>query len=131
MKILYRDILIGIFLLASTLASAQWEMQDSHSTANFRGIHSVDGKVAWASGTEGRVLRTTDGGAHWQACAARPDSQQLDFRAVWAWSADHAMVMSAGPGELSRIFETKDGCQHWTEIQRNTDKDGFWDAMVF
>lgn len=41
------------------------------------------------------------------------------------------MVMSAGPGEQSRVYETKDGCSHWTEMTRNTEKDGFWDAMVF
>ena len=38
-------------------------MQDSGTTAGLRGIDSVDGTVAWASGTEGTVLRTTDGGA--------------------------------------------------------------------
>lgn len=41
------------------------------------------------------------------------------------------MVLSAGPGDQSRVYETKDGCSHWTEMIRNSDKDGFWDAMVF
>jgi photosystem II stability/assembly factor-like uncharacterized protein len=41
------------------------------------------------------------------------------------------MVLSAGPGDQSRIYETKDGCSHWTEMTRNSEKNGFWDAMAF
>jgi len=46
-----------------------WQMQDSGTTAGLRGIYSVDGTVAWASGTEGTVLKTTDGGGQWRRCA--------------------------------------------------------------
>ena len=53
-----------VFLLAATCVHAQWHMLDSGSTASFRGIHAVNDRIAWASGTEGTVLRTTDGGAH-------------------------------------------------------------------
>ncbi len=96
-----------------------------------RGIHAVNSSVVWASGSGGTVLRSQDGGAHWQKCAVPPDGDKLDFRAVWAWDANSAVVMSAGPGEASRIYRTTDGCQQWTEERRNTDKDGFWDALVF
>jgi photosystem II stability/assembly factor-like uncharacterized protein len=41
------------------------------------------------------------------------------------------MVMSSGPGDLSRLYRTTDGCSHWTLVATNPDKDGFWDAMVF
>ncbi|MHB8303387.1 MAG: hypothetical protein ACYDC6_11200 [Acidobacteriaceae bacterium] len=37
-------------------------MQASGTRASLRGIHAVDGKTAWASGTQGIVLRTRDGG---------------------------------------------------------------------
>jgi len=87
--------------------------------------------VAWASGEEGTIRRTVNGGELWQKCAVPPDGSHLDFRAVWAWDASNAMVMSAGPGEQSRVYRTTDGCAHWTEDSRNGEKDGFWDAMVF
>ncbi len=123
-----------LFTLAMCgVASAQWQMQDSHSTAGFRGIHSVDaqGIVAWASGTGGTVIRTEDGGAHWLRCATPDGAEKLDFRGIWAWDANTAMAMSAGPGDQSRVFKTTDACRHWTEELKNSDKDGFWDAMVF
>ena len=59
-------------LILTLSAQAQWELQDSHTTASLRGIHNVGGGVAWASGTNGTVLRTEDGGYMWQTCAVPP-----------------------------------------------------------
>ena len=128
------------FLAGMTLATAQtpvpspvvWQMQDSGTTAGLRGIHTVDGTVAWASGTGGTVLRTTDGGAHWTKCAvpdAAKDGSTLDFRGVQAWDGDTAIVMASGPGEKSRLYKTTDGCNTWKLVFMNPDKDGFWDAF--
>lgn len=109
-------------------------MQDSGTTAGLRGIDSVDGTVAWASGTGGTVLRTTDGGAHWQHCATpdvEKDGATLDFRGVQAWDAQTAIVMASGPGDKSRLYKTTDGCKAWKLLFTNPDKDGFWDAIRF
>ncbi len=109
-----------------------WTMQESGTTAGLRGIYSVDGKVAWASGTEGTVLRTVDGGAHWAKCAV-PDGDKdgatLDFRGVQAWDEKTAVVMASGPGEKSRLYKTVDGCRSWELLLKNEKKDGFWDAL--
>ncbi len=123
-------VFVGL-ILALAPAHAQWEMQDSHSTAGLRGIHAVNNSVAWATGTDGTILRTHDGGAHWQRCAPPAGAEKLDFRGVWAWSANEAWILSSGSGDLSRVYSTMDGCAHWTEEIRNRDKDGFWDALVF
>jgi photosystem II stability/assembly factor-like uncharacterized protein len=109
---------------------AQWVLQNSNTTSDLRGIHSVDGKVAWASGTSGTVLQTVDGGANWQTCAIPPGAEKLDFRGVQAFDAKTAIVMSSGPGDLSRLYKTTDGCATWKLVFTNPDKDGFWDAVV-
>ena len=91
--------------------SAQWLIQNSGTTAGLRAIHTVDGNVAWASGTGGTVIHTDDGGAHWERCAVPPGAEKLDFRGVWAWNAQRAVVMSIGEGDQSRLYKTIDGCK--------------------
>jgi len=109
-----------------------WQMQESGTTAGLRGIDSVDGTVAWASGTGGTVLRTTDGGAHWQKCATpdgAKDGATLDFRGVQAWDSDTSIVMASGPGDKSRLYKTTDGCKTWVLLLKNTDPEGFYDSF--
>ena len=89
-------------LLIPPLTQAQWDIQDSHTTASLRGIANVGGGVAWASGTEGTVLRTEDGGYLWQTCATPPGAEKLDFRGIQAFDENTAIVMSSGKGEIGR-----------------------------
>jgi photosystem II stability/assembly factor-like uncharacterized protein len=110
---------------------AQWLLQESGTTAGLRGIHNVDGKVAWASGTGGTVLHTDDDGTHWQRCAVPPGAEKLDFRGVWAWNSERAVVMSIGEGDQSRLYKTVDGCKSWTQLIVNPDPKGFWDVISF
>jgi len=121
----------AIGLLAVGVARAQWEIENSNTTADLRGIHSVGGGVAWASGTNGTVLRTEDGGYVWQTCAVPPGAEKLDFRGIQAFDANTAIVMSSGKGDLSRLYKTTDGCHTWKLVFTNPDKDGFWDALYF
>jgi photosystem II stability/assembly factor-like uncharacterized protein len=130
--------LVGVLLLLAvtvtpTTLHAQWDMEESHTTAGLRGIVNVGGGVAWASGTNGTVLRTEDGGYLWQGCATPPGAEKLDFRGIQAWDENTAIVMSSGKGDLSRLYKTNDGCRTWTLILTNPDapKDGFFDTLLF
>ena len=122
---------MALALAASVPAIAQWQIEDSHTTADLRGISNVDSKVAWASGTNGTVLRTLDGGAKWQQCAVPPAAESLDFRGVQAFDANTAIVMASGKGDLSRLYKTGDGCKTWKLLLTNPDAEGFWDAIRF
>lgn len=122
--------LFAFLVIPSGAARAQWEMEDSHSTADLRGIDNVGGGVAWASGTNGTVLRTEDGGYLWQSCSIPPGAEHLDFRGVQAFEANTAIVMSSGKGDLSRLYKTTDGCQSWKLVFTDPDEDGFWDAIL-
>ena len=120
-----------ILLLAAlaTSAQAQWTIQ-TPTTADLRGIDNVGHGIAWASGTNGTVLRTEDAGYLWQTCTIPPGAEHLDFRGIQAFDANTAIVMSSGTGDQSRLYKTTDGCQTWTLVLTNPDKDGFWDAVA-
>lgn len=123
----------GVLLaLAAGSAAAQATLvpQASGVTVRLRGISAVDADVAWASGREGTVLRTTDGGAHWQVIRV-PGAGELDFRDVEGFDADTAVVLSIGPGEASRVYRTDDGGANWTLALQNTDPRAFFDCMAF
>ncbi|RRA50163.1 hypothetical protein [Acidipila sp. EB88] len=128
-------LLLAAFLLASpSLLAAQapiWQLEPSETTADLRGIHAVGNGIVWASGSSGTVLRSQDSGFEWQQCATPPDAEKLDFRGIWAFDDETAIVMSSGPGALSRLYRTTDGCAHWTLLYTNPDKEGFFDAIQF
>ena len=122
---------VAISLGGAVPARAQWQPQASGTRAILRGIHAVDASIAWASGTNGTVLRTVDGGQTWRTCEVPPGAGKLDFRSAWAWDGEHAMAMSSGPGSESRLYSTHDGCRTWRLVFTNPDADGFWDALQF
>ena len=119
-----------IFLTATALAQPKLQIQPSNTTENLRGISAVSKNIAWASGTHGTYLRTTNAGLTWTP-AQVPNAATLDFRAVVAFSADEAFLMSAGPGDQSRVYHTADAGQTWQLQFNNTNPKGFFDSMVF
>ncbi len=118
-------------LLSIFIANAQWNAAITNSTAGFRGIHKAGKGVTWASGSNGTILRSKDKGLVWQQCAVPPGAAKLDFRGVFGWSENHAVVLSIGPGTASRLYETTDGCMSWHLLFENPDPNGFWDAITF
>jgi CubicO group peptidase (beta-lactamase class C family) len=126
-----RTILILITLggLCPT-ATAQWTLQESGTKARLRGLGAVSGKVAWASGAGGTVLRTLDGGRTWEPRVV-PDAGDLDFRDVEAIDDRTAYLLSIGEGDRSRIAATNDGGATWEFLYRNHDPKGFLDAIAF
>ena len=123
-------LLTWLLFSAMVLAQAGPRVQPSHTTESLRGVSTVSAKIAWASGTQGTYLRTIDGGQIWTP-AQVPDAAALDFRAVVAFSADEAFLMSAGPGGQSRIYHTNDGGQLWDLQFTNSNPKGFFDSMKF
>jgi hypothetical protein len=121
----------ALILLLTITTHAQFQIQQSHTTAGLRGIHAINDEIAWASGTNGTVLHTTDGGNTWQTCTTPPNAEKLDFRGIQAFDQNTAIVMSSGKGDLSRLYKTTDACKSWKLLFTNPDKEGFWDAIRF
>jgi photosystem II stability/assembly factor-like uncharacterized protein len=122
---------------AVELPSPLWQSQPAATAAaagaSLRGVRAVSARVAWASGSAGTVLRTTDGGATWQRLTLPADARTLDFRSVWAFDSLSAVVASAGEAAegLARIYRTADGGRTWTLAHRDTTRGVFYDALAF
>jgi photosystem II stability/assembly factor-like uncharacterized protein len=106
-----------------------WIEQKSGVNVRLRGLSAVDSKVAWASGSNGTFLRTTDG-ASWKSGVV-PDAADLDFRDVHAVNANTAYLLSAGSGAKSRIYKTTDAGNSWTLQFLNQQPDAFFDGFAF
>src|SRR5205809_7254359 len=95
-----------------SLAFAQWHTQKSNTDASLHGLSIVNGNVVWVSGTGGTFVRTTDGGATWQAGTVA-GAEKLDFRDVHAIDGETAYLLSIGKGNESRMYKATDGGKHW------------------
>jgi photosystem II stability/assembly factor-like uncharacterized protein len=124
-----RAFVFAIFLITAQ-AQLSRQTQPSHTTENLRGVSAVSPQVAWASGTHGTYLRTTDAGRTWLS-AQVPNATTLDFRGIVAFSADEAFLMSSGPGDQSRIYHTTDAGQHWQLQFTSTNPKAFFDSIAF
>ncbi|MFI9545187.1 WD40/YVTN/BNR-like repeat-containing protein [Streptomyces sp. NPDC052016] len=108
-----------------------WALKDTGTpSVRFRGLAAVDRRTAWVAGSQGTVLRTTDGGGSWRNVSP-PGAAALQFRDVEAFDAWRAVVLAIGEGEASRVYRTEDGGATWTESFRNTDARAFYDCLTF
>ena len=121
---------MNLLLLFTILVTApQWVSQTSGVTARLRGVSAVNDRVAWASGADSTVLRTSDGGATWKKLTVTADA--LDFRDIDAIDDRTAYVLSIGNGPASRIYKTTDAGETWRLQFKNDDPKAFYDAMSF
>ena len=126
-------------VLAGTLAALapaggstySWHLTPTGSDARLRGLAAVSSDVAWASGSAGTVLRTTDRGATWSQVGPS-GTQDLQFRDIEAFDANRAVILSIGSTtDAFRIYVTSDGGRTWALTFVNTDPNAFYDCMTF
>lgn len=117
------------FLLLSFSGLAQKIVSfDSGSDASFRGMHALSGDVCWFSGSDGTVLKTTDGGkTFFNVSPVGYDT--LQFRDIHAFDSTTALILSAGLPAV--ILKTIDGGKTWKETYRNKSEGIFFDGMDF
>ena len=123
-----------MFAVVTAIAQApviEWRPQTIAVTARLRGVSAVSSRVAWASGANGTLLRTLDGGDLWELLPTPAGAEKLDFRDIDAISDRVAYTLSIGSGDPSRIYKTTDGGKSWHLQFANTDPKVFLDAMAF
>jgi photosystem II stability/assembly factor-like uncharacterized protein len=125
-------ILLAFLLVFPTAAWGQWERVPIPTPADLRGLSVVSGEVVWASGSEGTIVRTVDGGKHWSVITV-PGAEKLDFRGIRAFDRNTAAVISSGPAEKgqARIYRTADGGRTWKQVFEEKRTGIFFDAIAF
>lgn len=109
--------------------SPQSEVMKTPTKSLLQAISQVDENTVWISGHDATVIKTTDGGTSWESFK-HPTGDTLQFRDIHAFDSNKAVVMSAGPGPLSRIF-TFSGNSTWEENFVMQDSLGFLDCIDF
>lgn len=130
LKTLCTHILMVLLVLPAISVAQQphWKYITPVTRASFRGLSVIDDSVAWIGGTNGYVGRTTDGGDTWRF--GQVDGyEQCDFRSVYAFDAQHAVIANAGAPAF--ILLTADGGLHWKKVYENQDTAAFIDGLSF
>lgn len=127
---LVQPLAVAMLLFGPPRPAPHWTPQQSGANARLRGVSAVNERVAWASGAQGTLLRTTNGGDTWQRLTI-PGTGQLDFRDIDALDEQTAYALSIGPGDASRIYRTVDAGLTWQLQFTNRDPQAFYDAMAF
>jgi len=124
---LFHGVLVMSILPGAVVrAQAAWEPLKVETTASFRGLSVVDDKVAWASGTRGTVIHTTDGGNTWRVDSI-PGASTFDLRGIHARNANVAHVAATA----GRIWRTTDGGRTWSLRYQAADTSMFLDGITF
>ncbi|MEZ4720996.1 MAG: hypothetical protein R2813_03860 [Flavobacteriales bacterium] len=108
--------------------STGWEPIDPNTKSHLRGLDLAADGSAWASGTEGVVLRSLDSGLTWMTVPV-PSAEDLDFRDIEAIDKNTAITLNAGDGVF--IYRTNDGGQHWQLVFSDTNRSLFFDGLDF
>lgn len=95
---------------------------------SIRGLSVVDDKTIWASGSNGMVARSVDGGNTWKWMQV-PGFEKADFRDIEAFDAVTAIIMAIA--EPAYILKTHDGGITWRKVFVDDRKGMFLDAMEF
>jgi photosystem II stability/assembly factor-like uncharacterized protein len=127
--------LILLALLGAAMLQDGWVVQTGRIggvDSNLRAVSVVtggDGLVMWASGSNGVVLRSRDAEKNWERLHVE-NGDKLDFRGVYAFTADVAYALAVGPGEQSRIYKTLDGGKNWIKQYQGARPEIFLDGLV-
>ena len=125
-KILF-SIVASLFLLI-TVQAQKVDMLSSGTDISIRGLSVVTNNIIWASGSDGTVGKSTNGGKDWKWIKVK-GFEKTDFRDIEAFDGKTALIMSIS--EPAYILRTTDGGDSWKTVYTNNTKGVFLDALEF
>lgn len=98
------------------------------TNTSIRGLSVVSDAIAWVSGSNGTIGKTSDGGKTWKWVIVK-GFENRDFRDIEAFDATTAVIMAVDAPAY--ILKTVDGGESWKVVYENHTKGMFLDAMEF
>jgi len=118
-------------LFLATITFSQYpeiEVLTKGTKTSLRGLSVVSDAIAWVSGSNGTIGKTSDGGKTWKWITVK-GFEQRDFRDIEAFDATTAVIMAVDAPAY--ILKTVDGGESWKVVYENHTKGMFLDAMEF
>ena len=98
-------------VLYSTDEGKNWTQVQVPGSANLTAVYFNDTKHGWAVGHAEMILRTNDGGDHWERVHFAPENQQPLLDVVFT-DADHGLAV----GAYGVIYSSADGGDVWSQV---------------
>ena len=118
----------SFYFFLSCLQAQTVQVLVKDKKTSLRGLSVVNDKIIWASGSEGTVGKSIDGGDTFTWMTVK-GFEKTDFRDIEAFDANTAIIM--GIAEPAYILKTTDGGSNWKVVFQNNNKGMFLDAMKF
>ena len=106
----------------------QFNELQTNSDVSIRALVVVTEDIVWASGADGTVLNTINGGKSWSTFQI-PNEPENDFRCIYAWSETKAMVFGIAGPEFGYL--TEDGGKTWEVVYQDSTTGLFFNSLVF
>jgi hypothetical protein len=126
MRKFFIAVLVSHFILCTNAQTVK--LLTSGTKTSMRGLSVVTDKIVWASGSNGTVAKSIDGGETWQWLTVKGYGK-TDFRDIEAFDEKNAIIM--GIDSPAIILKTINAGETWIEVYRNDTKGMFLDAMDF
>lgn len=100
----------------------------SDNKTSLRGLSVVTDDIIWASGNNGMVARSVNGGKDWKWIQVK-GFEKSDFRDIEAFDASTAVIMAVA--DPAYMLRTTNGGESWQIVFENKTEGMFLDAMEF
>jgi hypothetical protein len=127
--VMKKYVLFLLFVTTVYFVQAQKiKMLTDSAKISLRGLSVVNDNMVWASGSNGKVARSVDGGKSFEWITVK-GYEKRDFRDIEAFDANKAVIMAVDSPAV--ILKTKDGGNSWFEVFHDNRTGMFLDAMDF
>lgn len=107
----------------TVIGSPGWTLQPGNALgSNLAGIHFLpDGRHGWAVGSAGRIVSTSDAGAHW---STEISSTSFNLNAVWFPTSQIGIAV----GNAGTVMRSTDGGASWARVLTVTTSENLYDT---